>query len=559
VLNALRIADFAILAAAEFTLGPGLTAITGETGAGKSLLVEALLAVLGGRAGEKVVRQGRETAEIEALFEGEPTPRLRGVLEELGLHDDDGALVLRRVIARNGKGRCHVNGRLVTTGQLRTLGQGLCDLAVQHAQHRLLQPQAQLEALDRFGGLGGARREHAVLHTAWWRARARLAELVERQRARAERLDWLRFVHKELTDARVRPGEMAEVQSKLTRLKAAERVVRGLHEAAGFAGGDGGAAAQLGRAVRVLQRLAGLDVRIDELAGRLEDLEAMAADLARDIQLAGRGVQRDEAEQGRLAERVDLLQRVFRKYGGSEESTLERLAQVTEELDGDTAELRSIELQREVQKARNRLVTASESLTERRVAAAPKLAREATQILRDLGMTAAELRVHLRPVDGDPAPTGSESAALWLAANTGEAGGALHEVASGGELARVLLSIQHACARAQEGDGEVPATALYDEIDAGLSGSVGLVLGKFLRQVGERGQVVVVSHLPQVAAAAHAHLQVTKHDHGGRTVARVQALDGNGRVRELARMLGEAGEKATAVQHARELLDAQGG
>ncbi|MSP90705.1 MAG: hypothetical protein EXR79_02685 [Myxococcales bacterium] len=573
MLTTLRIADFAILQAAEVTFGPGLNALTGETGAGKSIVLHALDAALGGKATDKIVRHGAARAEVEALFEAPWPAAVDELLAEMGAESDDGTLVLRRTVAAGGKSRAWANGRLVPVAQQRALGRLLCDVSAQHAAHRMLEPAAQRDALDRFAGLQGERAALAALHRNWTDQRAALAAVDARDRARADRLDWLRFVHKELEDLGLKAGELADIEARLLRLRAADRIARALQEAHGGLDGDGGAAATLHKAGRSLQKLAGAGRDIEEFAVRCRELHDLARDLAHDLAVAARAVHKDDRELGRLSERQDQLQRALKKHGGSEAAALTKLIDITAELDADADEQRRAELEHRLAALQKSLDAHATRLSDARHAAAGPLGQQVSALLHDLGMPAAELRTDVLTADGaDSGPTGRDTVTLWLRANRGEAGGALQAVASGGELARVLLAVQRACA-GRDGPAAGVATgaagtelaappdaapvAVFDEVDAGLSGSVGLKLGRFLRGIAAQQQVIVVSHLPQVAAAANVHLQACKAEAAGRTRSVIASLDVPGRERELARMLGEAGQGETALQHARELIAAQ--
>jgi len=558
VLTALRIADVAVLEAAELALGPGLTALTGETGAGKSILIEALALVLGGRASDRIIRAGKETAEIEAQFELVATPRLAALLSEMGVPECDGTLILRRSIGRGGARRCHVNGRLVTSAQLRDIGSLLVDLSSQHAQHRLLDRDTQLELLDRFAGCLDLRAQHAALWTKWRQLQAELAEAEKRQRDQAERLDYLRFVDAELKELAVRPGEFAEINQRIQRLRAAESLVKAAAEAAALLGDDSGARDQVARAVRVLLRFAQLDPALAALAERARELDALASDLAHDVIHYGRHVDRNERELEQASSRLDALHRAFRKHGGSEEALLARHKAVAAELDEDAADLRIRGLTTATQHQSAQLQECGAELGQRRRAAINRLECEVTATIRGLGMPAAQLRVELSPLVGDdPGPFGNEQAELMLRANAGEAEGPLAAIASGGELSRVLLALQRAC-MGVAGEDMATVTCIYDEADAGLSGSVGLTLGRFLADVATRQQVLCISHLPQVAAAADTHVVVQKREIAGRTRSELTVLLDDARTAELGRMLGATeGEGDTALAHARQLLAQQ--
>ena len=562
MLSLLRIADFAIIASSELPLQPGLTALTGETGAGKSILMDALALVLGGRGSEKSIRAGAAETEIEAQFEGPFDPEVLAALREAGLPDDAEALILRRVLARNGRSRCHVNGRLVTQAQLRSIAAPLCDISSQHAQHRLLEPAWQLDALDRFAGLFAGvtplRPRYDRTWSAWRAAVAEVRTLQDAQKARADRLDFLRFVHEELTTLALKPGELAEIQAHLTRLKAADQIVKALAETVHRCDDEGGLRDQAVRLSRGLARVGQLDAKLMPLVERADEIAALVDELGRDVATAARHVERDDRELARLGERLDAILRAVKKHGGTEEALLARQAQVAAELDEDQSEVQLAETQARAETLGRETAALAHQLDQERLRHAPAMGDAITATIQRLGMPAAVVRVDVRKKDGEPGANGRTAVDVLLRANTGEGEGKLAEVASGGELSRVLLAVRRAGLQ-DTGDIALPV-AIYDEVDAGLSGSTGLTLGHFLRDVAVGQQVIVISHLPQVAAAADTHVRVHKLETDGRTHSRLDVLDDAGREAELARMLGSAGQsRETAVEHARRLLERQRG
>ena len=569
MLSSLRISDFAIIESSELHLTPGLTALTGETGAGKSILVDALALVLGGRGTEKAIRAGREQTEIEALFEGVGDAEVRAALQDAGLEEDADALILRRILMRSGRSRCYVNGRLVTQAQLRAIAAPLCDLSSQHAQHRLLDSAYQLEILDEFAGLhAGAHPLRPRYDKAWQAWRVALAtrnRLLDQKKAQADRVDWLRFVRDELAALALQPGETEAIQQKLARLRAADQIAKTLAETAHRCDDEGGLRDQAVRVSRALAKLGTLDPKLAELAERADELAALGDELARDLNQAARHVERDDRELARLSERQDAILRATKKHGGSEAALLERQAATARELDADSTELELAEAERVERRLGSEVAELALALQQARLAKAPALAERIAATVRKLGMPAASLRVDVRArafgpagLHAEPGPLGLDGVEVLLRANTGEGEGRLSEVASGGELSRVLLAVRRAGLEGSDA-GRLP-TAIYDEVDAGLSGSTGLVLGQFLRDVARRQQVIVISHLPQVAAAADSHVRVHKSETDGRTHSRLETLDNDGRLNELARMLGAAGQtRESALEHARRLLAGQGG
>lgn len=554
MLSALRIANFALIERAELLLAPGLNVLTGETGAGKSILLDALSCVLGGRASDRVIRHGCDAAEMEAQFDAVQHPEVLAQLDALGIALEDGRLIARRVIHRTAtKSRAWICGRLVSVAQLRAIVGPLVDLQAQHAQHRLLEPAAHLQLLDRYAGVQAEAATYRAAYARYKATARALAELDAAIAARADRLDYLRFVHKELADLQLREGEQAALQDKLHKARSAEAVAKTVADAAAALAHDGGVrdvAARLGRA---LGKHVQYDERVPQLVERLAELESQAAELSWDLETFLRSMDRDESALHKAAERLDALTRALKKYGGSEQAALQRLAEVSAELDADATELQRHDLHKQLQAQATALRTLAEQLLAKRQAAAGPFAAAVTALVQQLGMPKALLTLAHSVSADEPGPDGLDAVQLVLQANAGEAGGPLGQVASGGELSRILLAVQRVAGTQDGGEAEVP-TAIYDEADAGLSGSTGLVLGRFLAEAGRDQQILAISHLPQVAAAADQHIRVWKEEHDGRTRSHLQVLDEPERETELARMLGKDGEHAaTALAHAAQL------
>ncbi len=557
MLTALRLRNFAIVDELELEFGAGLTAITGETGAGKSVLIDALGLILGGRGSERAIRGGAECAEIEARFDEVSHPAVLAALDERGLGLDGGALIVRRVIARNAsQRRVYIANRLATQADLRAIVAPLVDLSSQHAHHGLLQRRNHLDVVDRFAGLTAEREAFSAAWHGWRTDSDRLAALEGARRERTERRDWLGFVARELREAQLVAGEARDLTAELRKAQAAEDLIRACLSASAALADDDGVGDRLGATVSSLSRLERFDSDLVPLVGRARDLQAWSCELAADLSRYAESLDLDQGRQQEISKRLGDLHDLLRKYGGSEEAALERLAEVEAELGRGDADDRELELlQNELPSQTADLHARGEVLHQGRVAAVGRLGTEVDVILHALGMTGASFATDISRRGGDPGPAGLDNARFLLAANTGESRAPLEEVASGGELSRVLLAIKRASV-----DIDPVPTCLYDEVDAGLSGSVGSVLGRYLAELGRRQQVIVISHLPQVAAAADRHLSVSKEHRDGRTISQVTELDAGGRIDELARMLGAAdgsdGEAAaTARAHARALLD----
>jgi len=556
MLRELRLRNFAVVESATVAFAPGLNVLTGETGAGKSILVDAIVLVRGARAQADVIRADAETATIEAVFALDGAGGARTVLEEAGLApDDNGEIVVRRELARSGRHRAFVNDSAVTVGLLERLGDVLVEVHGQHEHQRLLEPANQLDLLDRFAGTEEACAGVGALHAKHRAARDEAERTRGVARDRAQREDLLRFQVSELDAARLRIGEEEELRAELRRVQHAERFTSGLTEAAALlADAPQSAAERLVRAARILQDLGRLDPDLD---GPREPIEA--ARIQVDEALAAIRRLRDGivAEPGRLDaihERLDALTRLERKYGDGEEAMLRFRDEAARELERlERHEEVMAEQERLLGQLEAELTAAATALSARRRAAATRLAGQVEKALRGLGMERAVFEVGLEAAP-EAGPRGADRVELRLSTNPGEEVKALARVASGGELSRTMLALKSVLARADR----VP-TLVFDEIDAGIGGRVASVVAQTLAGAAEGRQVLCVTHLAPIAARAGLHLRVSKSVRGGRTRMAVTELGGDDRVEEVARMLGGPATTAAAREHARDLLEARRG
>ncbi len=546
MLLALRLRDFVIVDALDVEFDGGFTALTGETGAGKSILLDALALAMGGRADAGVVREGAARADIGASFRS--TPALDAWLAERELAGDPGTVLLRRVVDAEGRSRALINGQPATAALLRELGEQLVDIHGQHAAQSLLRPDGQRRLLDGHAGLGEAVR---TLGEAWqaWRALARDLEAAESgQRELALERDRLAWQAGELEKLRLAPGEWAELNEEQKRLAHAASLIEGTRGAAeALADSDDALASRLHQLLQRLRPLAAIDARLGEAVEML-DVAAIQVDEAASALAA-------------YAERVDLdperLQQAEQRIGAIFEAARRmRLAPeaIPEALQEMQARLRQLEaaqdidgLRAKVQAARARYDTQAAALSKARRKAAAALAEGVTRHLAGLGMAGGRLQISCEP--GEPTAAGIDTIEFRVAAHAGATPRPLAKVASGGELSRIGLAISVMAAQANP----VP-TLIFDEADAGVGGAVADAIGELMRRLGEDRQVLCVTHLPQVAAKAHHHCRVSKQagEHG--VTSRLDFLDRAARVEEIARMLGGAEITATTRKHARELL-----
>ncbi|HTB58210.1 MAG TPA: DNA repair protein RecN [Polyangia bacterium] len=548
MLTLLRISGFALIDELELPLGPGLTAVTGETGAGKSILVDALGLLRGGRAGADVIRTGRDEARVEAILELPPGSATRARLVADGREVEEG-LVVRRVIARGGRGRAHLGGGLATAADLASTVAGLIDIASQHDQQSLTDPESQLAILDAFAENQALRDEMTAAYAARAEAAAALAAFSADARARSEREDLLRFQLAELEAAGPAPGEDGALAAERERLKGAEKFLAatGRGEETLYAG-DGAVAERLAAVARELTPLAALDPALAPLVERLADAQAAIEDVARDLGRYARDIRSDPARLEEIEERLFLLQRLCRKHGG----TVADLAAKQSTLRAELAELGSFEegmaaRQTAAGEADARATAAATALGASRRQAAGSLEKKVNAVLRELGFVSARLPVAIEA--RELGPNGADRVRLLFAPNPGEEPRPLAKIASGGELSRVMLAVKQALARTDE-----VLTYVFDEVDTGIGGGTAEIIGRKLKRLAADRQVIVITHLPQVAAFADAHVRVTKTAARGKTRVEIARLDNADRPGEIARMLAGAAPSAQATAHAEEML-----
>lgn len=546
----LRIRNYAVIESLGIRLEPGLNVLTGETGAGKSILVDALSLLLGERASSEVVRPGAERATIEAVFDVARRDEVRRLLEEQGIEAEDGLLILRREVAAEGRNRAWINGSPATASLVGELGSRLVDLHGQHEHQTLLRPDEQRAILDAFAG---AIETAAEVRELYRRASALEQESTEfdaRRREVEQRSDFLRFQVDDIEKAELRPGEEEELAEQLNRLEHAEDLVRdseSLHDA--LYAGDESITTQLTTLRRVLGRLLRIDPSQDEAQELLESAYYNLEELGRRMGDYATAVEFDPARLERLRKRQDLLYRMKSKYGDTIEAVLELGRTAREELDAlDRAELDRQELDTRLAAVRTELATAAARLGAARRDAAQRLAAAVGELLAGLGLRGGRFQVELTERE-ELAAHGAEDVEFLVALNRGFDPRPLRRVASGGELSRVMLALKTVLARVDS----VP-TLVFDEIDVGIGGRVAHQVAARLREVAAEHQVFAITHLAPIASRAEHHLRVEKEEREGLSITRVVPLSDDDRVRELVRMLGGDPADSESVEHAKKLL-----
>ncbi|WP_334187142.1 DNA repair protein RecN [Noviherbaspirillum sp.] len=546
MLRTLSIRDFVIVDAIELEFAPGFTVFTGETGAGKSILIDALALALGGRGDASVVREGAARADISAEFG--PSREAQDWLEAHEFTNEEGGVLLRRVIDNAGRSKAYINGSAATAAQLRELGEMLVDIHGQHAHQSLLKTDAQRTLLDSQAGLENETKAVAAAYKTW-RALAKQREdfeinarnvLLER-----ERLEWQ---VNELEKLAVKPGEWTDIGNEHSRLSNAASLIEGAQEALTvISEADNPMLSQLSALTQKLSKLADVDAALKPV---LEALEPAAIQLQEAVYSLNDYLGRVELDPDRLHEveaRLDAIHSTARKFRVAPEDLPAELATLSAQLRqlADASDLDAMRAQEEKLKAA--YLDAAETLSKGRAKAAASLGASVTAAMQELSMAGGRFEIALHRCE--PAAYGLEQVEFMVAAHAGTAPRPLAKVASGGELARISLAISVITSSATS----IP-TLIFDEVDSGIGGGVAEVVGRLLKRLGQDRQVLCVTHLPQVASQANQHYQVSKSSADGKTVSQIEALDAKARIEEVARMLGGLEITATTRKHARELL-----
>jgi DNA repair protein RecN (Recombination protein N) len=555
----LRAENYAVIDHAGAVLGPGLNLLTGETGAGKSILVDALALLLGGKASSEVVRHGAEKAVVSCVFES--TKEAERILEAHGIDAGDGEIVLRREIASSGKGRVFINNQPATAAVLKLLAP---ELALIHAQSETLagfDATQQRLLLDRFAGISTDK--VAAAHAAWrgWAARLEALESDEQERLRMA--DLWRFQSREIESAAPRDGEDAQLETEKRVLSNAEKLYAAAMSAyEQLYDGSNAAEASLRAAERHLEELARYEPRFGDAAHQLASARATVEDVAETVREFGDGIQASPERLAEIEDRLALLDRLKRKYGASLDEVIAYGAEVTAKLNEiENRDAVLAELRKQLEIAADEYRREAELLTGARASAAKKLAGMAERQINDLAMKARfAVDVDAQKDQAYWASHGWDTVDCRIATNPGEPLKALDEIASGGEMSRVLLalkvSVEEGAVRADKGKRRVllPRTLVFDEIDIGIGGRAAEAVGRKLKTLSRSQQVLCVTHLPQIAAFASQHFVVEKREEKGRIRTAIRSLDLAERVEEVARMLSGAKRSETSVRHAEQML-----
>ncbi|HVH05997.1 MAG TPA: DNA repair protein RecN [Myxococcota bacterium] len=559
MIESLRIESLAVVAAVELELGPGLSVVTGETGAGKSLVLGALALLAGGRASAEIVRAGADEARVEAVLRVDGLPALEAELRARGFAVEDGTVIVERAVSAAGRSRARIGGALVPVAALAELFGPHIEISSQHESQALLRPESHARLLDEVGGHRALRERVEARARAARALDEELAGLRRESEERARREDFLAFQVREIDDARLAPGELERLRAERGRLLHAGRLGEEATASAALLAGDPsssdtpGALDLVAQAVRRLEAIAALDPEVAAAAERLRAAEVELADLAREIERYASGIEADPARLAEVEERLAQLERLQRKYGASAADILafrDAAAAERAALGDADARIEKLAAEREAESAA--LARDAEALTRARTKASRALEKEVEAALPALAMPGARFRAALAPLappDGLPCgPSGAESVEFLFSANADLEPRPLRRVASGGELSRVFLALKGALRRADAG-----TTLVFDEVDAGIGGGVADRVGLALAQLAETHQVLCITHLTQVAARGGRHLVVRKDRSGA---VSVEVVDAAARVEEIARMAG--GETITDAtrRHARDLLKA---
>jgi DNA repair protein RecN (Recombination protein N) len=562
MLKELNIKNFAIIDQLRVEFGPGLNVLTGETGAGKSIVVDALNLALGERASTDLVRTGSSEAVVEAAFElnGAGTAIVRSILEEQGIGSEPGEdLIVRRVISAAGKSKVYINGSLANLNTLAELGSRLADIHGQHEHQSLLAADQQMDMLDSFGALLAAREAFAASYKQLHELRHQLSELEAGEREKAQREDLLRYQTNEIEGARLTEGEDEALADEQRVLANAEKLAGLAASADGLLyTSEGSALADLKRAITNVRDISSIDSTLAPVLELLESGRAQIEEAAREVASYAERVEIDPARLEEIGDRLDLIQKLKKKYGGAIAEIIAFGAEAAAELEKIEKSGEEIErLRREIAGLKAELTAKARELTKKRAAGAKELDRKVEAELRHLGMKNTTFVAKITQEPGDDTtdglragPRGADRVEFLISPNPGEEPRPLAKIASGGELSRIMLALKTILV-----EGDPIPTLVFDEVDAGIGGAVAEEVGKKLRKIASRRQVFCITHLAQIASMATSHYGVAKSVKKDRTSTEVRLLGERERVDEIARMLGGKTITDATLKHAEEMIE----
>ncbi len=565
MLSHLIIRNFAIIEHLEIPFHPGFTVLTGETGAGKSIIIDALNLLLGGRASTEVIRTDEDEAVVEGVFEptGPAAAEVSALLDARGI-EFDGQLIIRRIVSRSGRNKVFINGSLSTVATLGELTRDLVDISGQHEHYSLVRVDEHIDLLDSFAGFEEELQEMALVFEDVRKLRRELRDLREDDRERLHRVDFLRYQLTEIDAAQLVRGEEEKHESEVDRLKHAEKISDAVRAAAGHTYNNQGAAVELlGEALTAMRRVESYDESLLELAGRLEEAQILVNDIARDLQEYDVDMDADSSRLDKLIERLETIKKLRRKHGSSIEEILDHADEMRRELNRlENAEEHGEELKKKLQQAREKGFVLALALSKKRRAAALKLEEEIEGQLQDLNMARARFVISFSPEelpgpaaleaeDGGPVlhQRGLDEIEFLLAANVGEEPRPLARIASGGELSRIMLAIKSVLV-----ERDTISTYVFDEVDTGIGGQTADVVGAKIQAAADAHQVLCITHLASIASRSDHHYLVEKDLVDGRTQSTIRPLEDDERVEEIACMLGGARVTTKTREAAKDLL-----
>lgn len=552
MLSLLHIENIALIQSADIRFEPGFNVLTGETGAGKSIVIDSIGAVLGERTSRELIRTGAKSALVTAVFtQVPPLPWL----EENGFPTGEEELLLQRELQGDGRNVCRIDGKLVTVAQLRELGRQLLNIHGQHDGQQLLDPASHLGYLDQFGGCQPLLESYQEAYRKWHDIRREMDKLQMDEAERSRRVDTLNYQIQELERAQLKAGEDEELSARRTLLRSAGRLMEAVQSAEFALSGDedrDGACSLIAQAEGEVQGVSSISPELSELSEKLTALRCAADDAADTLRDLSRSFDFSPGELDQVEERLDLLYRLRKKYGPTVEDMLSYLDRCRKELDQiQYADDTLARLEKDLKKAQKEAARRGEVLSQARREAAGALQARVQEELRQLDMPKVQFQTEFTPKGGEAGmdETGLDEVQFLMSANLGEALKPIQKVASGGELARIMLALKNVLA-----EGDQIGTLVFDEVDTGVSGRAAQKVAEKMAQVARGKQVLCVTHLPQIAAMADTHFSVQKGEREGRTYTRLELLDRSQRREELARLIGGASITPSLLESAEELL-----